>query len=672
MVALLAPISGDGDVSGTGVSPSWERAWKLTRLISPRSEVHKSARDAYGQPVNDYTLAHGVGPVVPMTPWLVHLADLDCRYWLLAFDFDVVAGDPVSIEEAQDHADALSILLGQLSIPHVVCESSSKGGRHVWVAMAEGAPAELVAQVGIAAKAVLPRLDRGMLSNPQRGGARPPLSPHRNGSFSRVLRGSLDYLTAPSTTVADLEMLLDALLERSPALSPEDAAISGELRRIEFTGRRTLSPAQERWLQVDGGGDDPSRTAFIALLVLASNGFSFEDVVAIAAIAPGLEHFRTRRAGERGQRRPRSAEEARSRLEDAWEKVLKRVRVRRSAPAAEPKDVVTLQRQVVAAEDLLERFRVNPGRWGGRYGAPTRRTVMTALAYLTLRTGKSAVAASTRTLAELCNIDHSTAARALLDLEADGLIGRIQHAEGVNAAAWSMIPSQSFYTASDLGATQPLNNTPRPHEPSSELALLYARRSSVLELLEQFLGDLQHDVFTYQGLGHQAGQVWALMRGGAVWTVEQLARTMQVSYGHATELLSRLRGVKLVRTSAEGWTSARRDLRRSAAERLGVTGYLGAREAGHEVDRTIWRWWRAEFERMTTPPWERSKRRHITDRALSWGDRARGGETEWPMYPRRRDDPRALADHRRAREDVEAGLLSPSSRWTLGTYREAA
>ncbi|MGM3320835.1 hypothetical protein ACS26L_27310, partial [Bacillus cereus group sp. BC2] len=85
--------------------------------------VHKAARDAYGEVINDYSLAHGLGPVVPKTPWLVHLADLECRYWLIAFDFDVILGDPVSIEEAHDHADALSILLGQLSIPHVVCES---------------------------------------------------------------------------------------------------------------------------------------------------------------------------------------------------------------------------------------------------------------------------------------------------------------------------------------------------------------------------------------------------------------------------------------------------------------------------------------------------------------------------------------------------------------------
>ncbi|MFF2053896.1 hypothetical protein ACFVU2_19985, partial [Leifsonia sp. NPDC058194] len=652
MVALLAPVDGDARAISPGVSPSWERAWKLTRLISPRSEVHKSARDAYGQPINDYTLAHGVGPVVPMTPWLVHLADRSCTYWLIAFDFDVVAGDPVSIEEAQDHADALSILLGQLSIPHVVCESSSKGGRHIWIAMAEGAPAELVASIGIAAKAVLPRLDRGMLSNPQRGGARPPLSPHRNGSFSRVVRGTLDSLTAPSTTVEDLQQLLQALLERSPALSPEDAVIAGKLRSVEFTGRRTLSPAQERWLQVDGGGDDPSRTGFTALLVLASNGFSFEDAVAIAQVAPGLEHFRTRRAGDRGQRRPRSAEEARSRLEDAWEKALKRIRVRTTAPAAaEPKDIATLRRQVMAAEDLLERFRVNPGRWGGRYGAPTRRTVLTALAYLTLRTGKSAVAASARTLAELCNIDHSTAARALLGLEVDGLVSRVQDAQELNAAAWSLISSRGFSTPSDTGATQPLYITPRPHGPSSELGLLYARRAETLEQLEQFLADLQHDVFSYQGLGHQAGQVWAMMRAGAVWLVEDLGRTLQVSSKRAAEILSRLRKLKLARNTPEGWAAGRRDLRRSAAERLGVTGMVEARVAGHEVDRMIWRWWRAEFERMTTPPWERPKRRHVTDRSLHAvdGDARRGGEIEWPMYPRRRDDPRALADHRRAR-----------------------
>jgi hypothetical protein len=665
----------------SGVSPSpvapevassngWERAWKLTREISPRPEVHKAERDAYGEALNDYTIVHGLGPAVPQAPWMVHLAAKDGFYWLLSFDFDV---DKLGVEQAQDHALALSVLLGQLSIQHVLCESSSKGGRHVWIALAEGAPNKLVNDIGVVAKAILPSLDRGMLSNPVTGGCRPPMSPHRNGSFSRVLKGSLDYLTMPSTSVSDLEGLLDALLERAPGVTLEDSVVAGQLLSVAFNGHRKLTAAQERWLQVDRGGDDPSRTAWNALLVLASNGFSFDEAWSAAHDAPGLEHFRTRRAGERGERRPRTAEQMRSRFEDAWEKAQKHIRVRTAAPAAEPKDIATLQVQVAIAEDLIERFRINPGRWGGRYGAPTRRTVLTALAYLMLRTGKTAVAASTRTLAELCNIDHSTAARALQDLKEDGFIGRVVGADGLNAATWSLAPTRGFSTPSDLAATQPLDITPRPLVTSTELGLLYARRATLLEQLEQFLSDLQHDVFSFRGLGHQAGQVWALMRAGAVWTVEQLARFHQVSSDRAAAILSRLRGLKLARNTPEGWTAGRRDLRRSAAEKLGATGCLEERSAGHEVDRMIWQWWRAEYERMTTPPWERSKRRHITDRALRFGEKgARGGEIEWPMYPRRRDDPRALADHRRAREDVEAGLLDPSSRWTLGDYREAA
>lgn len=659
-------------IESMSVSSRWDAAWQLTRLISPRPEVHKAARDAYGVPVNEYTLAHGVGPVVPLSPWLVHLADLEGRYWLVPFDFDVVAGDVDGVEQAQDHADALSILLGQLSIAHVVCESSSKGGRHVWVGLAEPAPAGLVDELGRAAKAVLPALDRGMLSNPRRGGARPPLSPHRNGSFSRVLRGTVDSLVMPSTTVEDLRALLAALLERAPAPDLVDTVLGGDVRPVAFIGRRQLSARAEAVLQVHRGGDDPSRTAWHALLVLASNGFSLEEAAAAAAMAPSLEHFRTRRAGDRGERRPRTAEQTRSRLEDAWEKVQKHIRVRRAAPTGEPKDVATLQLQVAIAEDLADRFRINPGRWGGRYGAPTRRTVLTGLAYLMLRTGKTAVAASTRTLAELCNIDHSTAARALLALEDDGLVQRTQSAEGLNAASWSLTPPRDFSTTPDPGATQPLNITPAPLHEDSGVRVLYARRASVLEEFESFLGALQHDVFTYRGLGHQAGQLWALMRAGAAWSVDGVARTFQMTHDRAAVLLSRLRRVKLVRMCEEGWTSGRRDLRRAAAQRLNVIGVLEARKEGHRVDRELWRWWRAEYERMTTPPHERSRRRHITDRPLTWSERSsRDGEREWPMYPRHGDDPRARADHRRARQNIDAGLLEPGSRWTLADYAAA-
>ncbi|WP_426624422.1 helix-turn-helix domain-containing protein [Leifsonia sp. McL0607] len=653
-------------------SSRWEAAWQLTRLISPRPEVHKAARDAYGEPVNEYTLAHGVGPVVPMTPWLVHLADLEDRFWLLPFDFDVVPGHTDGVEQAQDHADALSILLGQLSIAHVVCESSSKGGRHVWIGMAEPAPADLVDAIGKAAKAVLPALDRGMLSNPRRGGARPPLSPHRNGSFSRVLRGTLDSLVMPSTTTDDLRALLAALLERAPAQDPEETVIAGEIRPVAFIGRRRLSVKAQAKLQVHRGGDDPSRTAWHALLVLASNGFSYDEVVAAVADAPSFEHFRTRRAGDRGERRPRTAAETAARLEDAWEKVQRHVRVRRSAPSSEPKDLATLQQQVAISEDLALRFRVNPGRWGGRYGGPTRRTVLTGLAYLMLRTGKTAVAASTRTLAELCNIDHSTAARALQDLRQEGLVERTEAAEGLNAATWSLAPLGDFSTGSDLGATQPLDITPRPPADSERVGVLYAQRATLLERFESFLAALQHDVFTYAGLGHQAGQIWALMREGAAWTVEAVARVFQISFERAAALLSKLRRVKLVRPTQEGWSAGRRDLRGSAAEKLGVLGVLKARIQQHEDDRMLWRWWRAEYDKMTSPTKRRPKRRHVTDRPLEWGTAVeQDGELDWPMYPRRGDDPRQPGDHRRARFSVEAGHLRPARR-KQGVYFDAA
>jgi hypothetical protein len=61
----------------------------------------------------------------------------------------------------------------------------------------------------------------------------------------------------------------------------------------------------------------------------------------------------------------------------------------------------------------LTSFRVTPGRWGRSGSDASRRSILTALVYLTLHTGKRTVAASIRDLALMPGLGRSTAQRAL-------------------------------------------------------------------------------------------------------------------------------------------------------------------------------------------------------------------------------------------------------------------
>jgi hypothetical protein len=117
-------------------------------------------RDAYGQlEHNSYPLLRRVGPVEPTTPWAMRLTDSDGLFRFLCFDFDgkdKTGTSPELVEQAVDDCDQLSRILEDHGVPHVVCQSSSSGGRHLWVGIRGGAAASVVAALGRVAHQVLP------------------------------------------------------------------------------------------------------------------------------------------------------------------------------------------------------------------------------------------------------------------------------------------------------------------------------------------------------------------------------------------------------------------------------------------------------------------------------------------------------------------------------------
>jgi DNA-binding IscR family transcriptional regulator len=625
------------------VSPTVDSAWELTRHLSPRDQVRAMIRDAYGRlDSNSYPRLHPLGPDAPTTPWAIRLADAGGRYRLLCFDFDGKDSTgvvPELMEQAQDQAAVLSRTLDELAIPHVLCRSSGAGGRHVWIAVVGGADAAQVGALAIVARANFSTLDHGMLRNPAEGAARPPLSPHRDGTSSRVLAGDLTALLAPSTTTADLDSLTALLTDRMPAARAADSTPSGPVD-TRHQAHRPLSKAGTAHMATIGGGGNPSWTGFMCLLAAANAGWTLTDVQHAARTAPGMEHYRTKNTG-RGTRKARTTQEATERLERQWAKALQ-------YPHREPQDLTELQAIVADVDAILTSFRVTPGRWGRSEADASRRSILTALTYLTLQTGKRTIAASIRDLALMTGLGRTTAADALRVLADAGFITRVFPTDGGNAAEWRV----TWRLSTDEGAvrSQPLHNPAAPAE-------LFAHRAELVSVLEHELIDQRHDLFTRGGLGHLAGRVYATLGQHAALTVDSAARLLGVSTRHTATILSRLRRHRLVKIHDNGWARSARDLRDAAARTLDVLGYLQDRARRYRAEREVWAWWNAELTTMHTNPRSRPRRPAASSRPLFAAPSP--GERVWPRYPRTR----TFADHRSARRLVLDGALNPEARW---------
>ena len=636
---------------GLGVSSGTPSPWELTRRLSPRAHVGVMVRDAYGRiEENSYPRTHLVGPVGPDAPWLVRLADESGSFRLLCFDFDGKDAGGVSadlMEQAVDDCDALSGVLSAAGVAHVVCQSSGTGGRHVWVGLT-GCPSPTVGLLARAARANYSTLDHGMLLNARTGGARPPMSPHRDGSSSVVLRGSVDALLAPSTSTADLEAVTAVLDASRPAVRRSESGPSGPVD-ARYRARRPLSKSGLAHMGTVRGGSNPSWTGFMCLLSAAVAGWTLAEVAAEVPSAPGLEHYRTKNTS-RGTRKPRNPQEAAARLERQWGKAVQYAALHAPLGADRaPQDLTELHGIVEATGALLRGFQVSPGRWGYSEKGVHQRTVLTCVAYLSLATGKRIVAASIRDVALMCGLGRTTVAHALTALAADGWLVRVLAADGGNAAEWQLAPR--LFTVSDTVRSQPLHN-PRPP------ADLFNLRQEYVTVLEAQVTDGRHDVFTRRGLGHLAGQLYALLPRHGVLTVEAAARVLGIGRRHMTEIVSRLRTHRLISPDKDGWIRARRDYRDRAAKITGAAGTLLLRGERYQVEREIWAWWQAELQQMTARPEKRSRRPYVSARTLQFAEQP--GERQWPRYPRATN---GLGDHREARYWADSGMLSPGSLW---------
>jgi hypothetical protein len=172
--------------------------------------------------------------------------------------------------------------------------------------------------------------------------------------------------------------------------------------------------------------------------------------------------------------------------------------------------------------------------------------------------------------------------------------------------------------------------------------------------------DQRHDLFTRAGLGHLAGQLYAALGNRGAVTVESAAQLLGASPRQAAIVLSRLRKSRLLVQLKDGWARSKQDLRNRAARVLGVLGTLAGRARRYAAEREVWAWWQAELSTMTAKPGSRPRRAHVSSRPVF--ESSAPGERVWPRYPRGSD---AQGDHQLARQYVDDGILSPTSRWQL-------
>lgn len=621
--------------------PSNVDAWALTAAITPRTTVRVAAVDASGAAVNLYPHHRRTAGPVPQAPWAMYLAGTDHLFRILGFDLDAKTTDGAAA--AARDADTLAALLEDVGLHPLVCASGPTGGRHVWVGLAEGVDAALVATLARLVRHVCPTLDLSPLSNPATGCVRPPGAPHRAGGRSTVIRGDTSTLTAPTGTAAQIRALTERVAqlvdvdELTPSVDPHRPVPVDDHSRLYLPGpRRELPASAAAALQEDAAAGDASAVLRRILVGAAAARWRHADVAALVETAPGLEHVRTSVA--RGQRVRRRPVEAAAVLRRQWDRAVQFVAATPRQIGADPTFDGRAAAIAADVDALQQRADTSAGRWAYG-GGPADRRVLDALCLLALQAVRASVEADTRRLALLAGIGRETARTALHRLAADGWIRCERGADGPHGAHWAITPAPTLHKRMTTGRSQA---DPRPAGAGA------AFRSLLLDTLTHRISDVAHDLFTpgAPGLGHLAGNIYGRTTADHQ-TVAELARTVGATIPRTRHLLERLASLRVLVHTRDGWRRAATDRRSIAAERAHVDGRLLERAARYDIERQAWAWWCAE------DAWMRAPRRSSANRRPARGQLALvpdDGTHAYGPHPRRPD---GRLDWREARRIVE-------------------
>ena len=584
-------------------------AWQLVQEISPRAHVRVAATNPDGTVAAENAYPHraNIAGTDPGLPFVVHLADDDGAFHLIAFDFDAHHSPSVA---ARNDAFALVALMERLGgLDPLICESGPSGGMHVWLATKTAVPAPVVAALARAAARNYTTLGIEPLVNPTTGGVRPPGAPHRHGGHSAVVLGSIDTLLKPSTTVAALVQLTAALEAAAP--SPETTEPGDSLALVDQRGRLYL-PGQKTTLGTSSAaalhnplapGADASSVLFSALLGAARARWRYDDVRALLDTAPGLEHARTVSAGAR--RTPRTPAEQDRRLAYQWDRAVRHAAATKLTATGQSSPELTERARVTTAviERALARMRSCPGRWGvGNDGSVPRRarnqraTDRLVLLELLRRANDALtteVRASIRTLAMSLPVGRESVRTSLQRLAKDGFISLVATADGEAATTWTIDPSRVFHkeveTSRSAVGLAPTESTPPNLSP-------WHARSAVGHALRTTTTLAAHDTFLCNALGPQAGYLYGQLALNAHSTASQLARASGTDPAETQTALDRLASAGLALLRNGTWTAAAPESRDRAAQLHGVTGVRQARQHQYKLEQATWAYWVAELE----------------------------------------------------------------------------
>lgn len=603
-------------------------AWAITAAISPRPTVRVADLNDEGDTLNSYPPQH-ITPLTaaaPERPWAIYLTDAAQRYRLLCFDLD--GKTPEAAEAAEQDAAALARLLTDVGLSPVVCQSGPRGGRHIWIALREGATAALVHRLARLAKALYPTLDLSPIMNAAAGCVRPPGAPHRHGGSSTVIDGELHTLTQPSGTVAAVAAAVERLAQlvndhaaatRTDTSTAEPVTDGTKHPHIPGT-KRPLAPAAAAALRADASTGDASAVLWRVVTGAAAAHWQYTDLARSLDTAPGLEHARTRH--EDGRRVPRRADERARVLRRQWDRAVAYVASGRRVVGRD--DTFDVRADAIAAHVLAVQSRADatPGRWNDG-GGPADRRVLDALSILALQALRASVEADTRRLALMAGVGRETGRTALLRLAEHGWIIRTQEAEGRSAAHWKIGPNVVVHS-------NPVDDRSQvAHRPPGSGT---AERNSLLLELTNRLDAAAHDLFTHGALGLHAGNVYARCTHDPL-PLAQLAHLTGSDAAHAVRTLTQLIEADVLLLTRDGWHRPAADRRDAAAAARGFDGRLAARAERYALERELWAWWHDELEWMNTKPAERAKRPAPGQLVLV----SDIGPAPRPMHPRRPD-----------------------------------
>lgn len=572
----------------------------------------------------------------------MNLADTDGLFRFLCFDFDSDAGN------AAKDATRFSRVLDRCNIRRVVTVSGPSGGRHVWVALAEGVPLGTVSVLADFTKQLFPSLDKSPLKNAATGAVRPPLSPHRTSGFVSMPLGDddiVEVLTAASTTVSDVELLLDVLVENGaerpkPALGALPHLVDVDVNgRPRIRGVRREPSVTVRRLLDHGGSSNTSLTLHRVLTGLAHARWSFDDVQLFASVSPAFEHVRTRSHG--GIRLPRTGVASARMLDRAWQSAVMFVASHPLNSGDDPDFEVRLDRVTEMVQIVQGAADASPGRWRG--AGLAHRLVLDAVCLFMLQAVRDDVEVDVRRLAFETGFGRETTRKALIALAGDGWLLKTRHAAGVRGSFFSF--GQKFLTSGVSEMWSQVITRPR----------LSAIRENDIEVLASKLFVYRQDCFTSPGsLGRAAAATLLALPRETFSSVAAVSSLSGLSARSTRFSLRRLSSFGLTNRVGSGWVNySGVDVFESASISLGVDGFQLARRSLYDADRYCWAWWQAEVQWMRKRG-KGKRRRSNSPTAVPLF----GSASVIPAFPRYPRNQRRRGDHRLAKQIALQGTSS--------------